>query len=441
MADPPPTETAPWPDGLPDDLRAAVDDFVQAERSGGSDDDPEAIGRLLLGWCDGRAADDLDALLDALRERGAYPISLHILEAAWNSDLPPERLGRIAQDWVGTVLHGIGDRAGAIEVAQHLAAGAEDKGPQFAGDLGHMLLEWGLIEAAAPLIEAAAEALPGDMAAQFNLGVVRKLRGDFEGAAGCFRLVLKHHDEQAARWSLGICAVALRDWPTARECWTDIGMTLPEGDGDYAAQGPLVPVKVPAEPGSPAEGEIIWGHRLGPARVVLRGLPRFNPVGYGDVVLVDGVAVAEVMHEGNPTPVVAMLGVFSTTGGVRVALEGPPAGPAVRRVAGRLVKVLQSEGWPAADLTGIDQRPDLYLGVLIPPTRTPAQLEARIRELAGPLPIDLSPLAAVRGVPEDASPEDAPTGAAAEPDAPPALEGPAAPPALPSPDDDPEPGR
>jgi len=402
MADRTPTntETAPWPDGLPDDLREAVAAFVEAERAGGDGDDPEALGALLLGWCDGRSADALELLLDALRERGAYPISLHVLEAAWNSDLPPERLGRIAQDWVGTVLHGIGDRAGAVEVAAHLAATVDARGPQFAGDLGHMLLEWGLVEPARPLIEQAAEALPGDMPAQFNLGVIRKLSGDFAAAADCFRRVLTHHDEPAARWSLGICAVALRDWATARACWSKIGIALPAGDGDYAAEGELVPVKVPAEPGAPVDGEIVWGHRIGPARVVLRGLPRFSPVGYADVVLVDGVAVAEVVDEGKPTPVVPVLGVWSHSGAARVAVTGPPAGPAVRRAVARLVRTLQSEGWPAADLSGLDHEPELHLALMVPPTRTAAGLAARIEELRGALPLDLTPLRALGAEPE-----------------------------------------
>lgn len=401
MADPTSSdsETAPWPDGLPADVQAAVEAFVAAERSGGSDDDPAQIGALLLGWCDGRSADALEALLDALRERGAYPISLHVLEAAWNSDLPPDRLGRIAQDWVGTVLHGIGDRAGAIEVAEHLAKTADDKGPQFAGDLGHMLLEWGLVEPARPLIARAAAELPGDMAAQFNRGVIHKLDGEFAAAADCFGLVLKHHDDAAARWSLGICAVAQRDWATARACWAKIGITLPDGAGDYAAEGELVPVKVPADPGAPVEGEIVWGHRIGPARVVLRGLPRFSGVGYADVVLVDGVAVAEVMDHGKPTPVVPMLALFSSSGGTRVAIHGPPAGPAVRRAADRLVRTLQSEGWPAADLTGLDHEPELYLALMVPPTRTGAQLAERIEALRGALPLDLAPLRALDGEP------------------------------------------
>ncbi|MCA9559368.1 MAG: hypothetical protein KC583_12485, partial [Myxococcales bacterium] len=176
--------------------------------------DPAALAADLLAWCDGRPADDLEALLDALRERGAYPISLEVLEAAWNSDLPAARLGRVAEDWVGTVLLGLGDRAGAREVAAHLCAGATKHGVQFAGDLGHVLLGWDMPDLAAPLIEAAAKALPGDVALRYDLGVVQKLRGDFAASADSFRAVLRHRDEPAARWNLGIAAVAQHDWAT-----------------------------------------------------------------------------------------------------------------------------------------------------------------------------------------------------------------------------------
>ena len=59
-------------------------------------------------------------MLDVLRGRRAYPISLVIIEEGWNADLPLDLLGRLAEDWLGTVLHGLGDPAGVVEVAHHL---------------------------------------------------------------------------------------------------------------------------------------------------------------------------------------------------------------------------------------------------------------------------------------------------------------------------------
>ncbi len=64
----------------------------------------------------------------------------------------------------------------------------------------------------------------------------------------------------------------------------------------------------------------------------------------------------------------------------------------MRRAAARLVQTLQSEGWPAADLTGLDGEPTLYLALIVPPSRTAAGLKERVEALRGALPLDLSPL-------------------------------------------------
>lgn len=413
MTDPtsPPTDGPPTLDGQPDgpapppatlpaDVWARVLDHLRDPAA----DDPADIAAHLLAWCDGRSADDLEQILDALRDRGAYPISLEVLEAAWNSDLPLDRLGRVAEDWIGTVLHGLGDRDGAREVAAHLARTAAQHGPQFEGDLGHVLLGWELPDLAAPLIERAAAALPGDLATQFNLGLVCKHRGDWPAAAAAFRLVLTHHDEPAARWNLGIAAVALRDWPTARACWTALGIALPPGDGDYlGAPGDPVAVRVSTaadsmaapvqhEIAAPVHHEILWADRLGPARAVLRGIARYSPLAYGDIVLIDGAPVAEAHRDGRPHPVVPCLGLFAPGGGRRVALGGPPATPAHRRAAAALVSQLNNTGWPAADLTGADRRPHLYLALIIPPGRDPADALALIEPATRALPVDLAPL-------------------------------------------------
>lgn len=361
-------------------------------------DDPADVAAELLAWCDGKSADHLEQLLDALRDRGLYAVSLEVLEAAWNSDLPIDRLGRIAEDWIGTVLHGIGDRDGAREVAAHIARGAAAHGPQFEGDLGHVLLGWDLPDIAAPLIERAAAALPGDLAAQFNLGLVCKHRGDWDRAAAAFALVLKHRDEPAARWNLGIAAVARRDWACARACWTALGIALPQGEGDYAgAPGDPIAVRLPASPpaggAAPIAHEILWADRLGPARAVLRGIARFSPHAYGDIVLIDGAPVGEARRDGATVPIVAALGLFAPGGGHRVALGGDPADASTRHRAAALITRLNAAGIPAADLTGADRRPHLYLALVIPPGRDPRDALALVD--AAELPLDLQPLRAL----------------------------------------------
>ena len=111
---------------------------------------------------------------------GAYPVSLVVLEAAWNADLPEDRLGRIAEDWIGTVLFGIGDRAGAGSRETYPQV-CKKHGPAFENDLGQLLLEWQMYSVAQPIVAAAADA-SGRYGRLFNLGIISKLSGHWETA-------------------------------------------------------------------------------------------------------------------------------------------------------------------------------------------------------------------------------------------------------------------
>ena len=114
------------------------------------------------------------AVLDGLRSRQLYDVSLVLLEAAWNAELPAAWLGRVAEDWLGTVSQGIGDPDGTRAVAEHLAKTVQEHGTAFASDFGDLLLSYAMYDLAAPFVERAAKDMPGDMSALFNLGVVRK---------------------------------------------------------------------------------------------------------------------------------------------------------------------------------------------------------------------------------------------------------------------------
>ena len=341
MASPPPD--------LPGRLWRWVEDFVA-----GSNPDAEGIGAALVEWVDGREATDLQALLDALRDSGAYPISLHVLEEAWNAEVPLELAGRIAEDWVGTVLHGVGDPKGAAVVAQHLVKGALARGPAFAGDLGHLFLDWRLFEAADPLIRAAAAAHPGDTALRFNLGVVHKLAGEWAAARDCFSLVLRHHgDDKATRWNLGVVCTALADWAGARSAWTALGFTLPPGEGDFGSPGEPTAVDL--------DSEVVWGRRLCPARVELRTLP-MTPDGanFGDVLLIDGVALAQTAYpDGSEGPILPALAVIKRAGTRthQVTVDSPGR---ARDMAERL----NQRGVPAADWSGWCAVPTVAIGQL-----------------------------------------------------------------------------
>ncbi|MGK0357865.1 MAG: hypothetical protein ACI9U2_000148 [Bradymonadia bacterium] len=354
--------SAPPPD-LPGRLWRWVEDFVA-----GSNQDADGIGAALVSWIDGRNATDLQALLDALRDTGAYPISLHVLEEAWNADVPLELAGRIAEDWVGTVLHGVGDPKGAAVVAQHLIKGALDRGPAFAGDLGHLFLDWRLFEAADPLIRTAAAAHPGDTALRFNLGVVHKLAEEWQAAKDCFLVVLRDHgDDKATRWNLGVVCTALEDWAGARAAWTTLGFALPPGDGDFGSPGEPTAVDL--------DGEVVWGRRLCPARVVLRTLPMRSVDGgpnFADVLLIDGVALTQTAYpDGSEGPVLPVLAVLDHAGTRthRIAVDTPTQ-------ARQMAEHLNQEGVPAADWSEWALDPTVAVGQLN--TLTDAMLTAAI---------------------------------------------------------------
>ena len=326
-------------------LLAEIDAVVAGEG------DAEAVAARVIAHLDGRHPDELVVALDTLRERGAYLVSLPLLEEAWNAELDDDLAGRVAEDWVGTVLHGMGDRAGALEVAEHLVRPALQRSARFAGELGHVFLAWRLTDAAAPLVAEAARQLPGDAAVQFDFGVVLKLRGDFEASRAAFeRVVLRHPDERSAWWNLGIACTALSDWSGARRAWTAVGFELPPGEGDIARPGEPTPVRLDTASGARTTHEVVWGHRLCPARVRLTGIPCFpRDATCGDVVLVDGEPVGEVPGpDGRPTHVLPALATLEVGGGeTLVAFSHRPAA---------LAEALRARGWPCVDWTGLAGR-------------------------------------------------------------------------------------
>ena len=101
------SETVPQPtlDGLSARSRTLIEQTLDRDPSG-VDNIDMIIDSLKLDL-DGASVALLEETLDWLRDAGAYALSLALLEEAWNSDLPLDLLGRIAQDWVGTVLFGL----------------------------------------------------------------------------------------------------------------------------------------------------------------------------------------------------------------------------------------------------------------------------------------------------------------------------------------------
>jgi len=379
--------TSERPEELPPELWARVTAFV--EESPGAPVEP--LVDALVEWAEGRHPDALEDLLDALRGRRAYVVSLGLLEAAWNSDLPPERMGRIVEDWIGSVKFGLDDSEGAEIVARHIAKTAHRHGQAFVADLGDLLLGWSMYEVAGPLVESAAKAMPGDLSVQFNCGVIQKMKGAWADAQKCFQQVLRHRDDQASRWNLGIACTALGDWSGARDAWTKLGMKLPGEEGDFAhEEGDTTALRLPfTDAAGSLRHEIVWARRLGPARARLRTIPRFSTsIGYGDTLLIDGVTVGETELEGEQVPIFEVLDTLEKGQAEVLIFRRADTTPTAAERVQALALQLNHDGWPAANWSNMVNNEGLCLAVAVEKHRDAESARLRVGELSATLDLE-----------------------------------------------------
>jgi hypothetical protein len=391
---------------LPKALAARVSAFLEGDLQG--DAPLDALAADLAAWLDGKPADALRLLLDDLRDGGGYGLSLRLLARAWEGTLSDAMAGEVAQDWIGTLLHGLGDRAAASDIARHVTPGALGRGAAFAGDLGDLLLSWDLRDEADPLVEFAARRNPGDLSAQFNYGVVLKFRGDWAACAAQFRALSVHRRDSAVLWNLGIACTALRDFAGARSAWRAVGLTVPDSDGDFARPGERVPVRLVAAPEAPILAEVVWGDRLCPCRVRLTGIPRFEPgAAFGDVVLVDGVSAGETTLNGQTVPIVSALGVFQSAGGALFRLRAPVGRALAPESMARVAQALRVAGYAATDWRGVGQATPA-VGVVLAADQAAHDLAAAVTEAIAGLPLFCPELDAAAGRPPGATLETLP---------------------------------
>jgi hypothetical protein len=164
------------------------------------------------------------------------------------------------------------------------------------------------LEAAMPLYERALDLDPDRAATHYNIGLVYKYRGAWVESLRHNRRAsdLRPADE-AANWNMGIAATALRDWAAAREAWHRVGIQIAEGDGPIEEDFGITPVRL-----NPNDsGEVVWGRRIDPVRVVLGNIP-YPASGFraGDVVLHDGAPVGERQYDGRTYSVFNVLALF-----------------------------------------------------------------------------------------------------------------------------------
>lgn len=124
--------------------------------------------------------------------------------------------------------------------------------------------------------------------AWFNMGLIHKWRREWVNALECCERAasLSNSGEgEPAWWNLGIAATALRRWDAARNAWRRFGIQVPGGDGEIQMRLGPAPVRLNPQ----QHGEVVWGLRIDPARVVIKNVPLpESGHRWGDIVLHDG---------------------------------------------------------------------------------------------------------------------------------------------------------
>jgi hypothetical protein len=111
---------------------------------------------------------------------------------------------------------------------------------------------------------------------------------------------------EPAYWNLGTAATALRDWELARDCWVGFGMEPLPGTGPIDIPGGPTCVRL-------SVGEVVWAVRIDPVRARVVNVP-FDPSRrFGDVVLHSGAPSGERVAGGVAYPVFDELELFEAS--------------------------------------------------------------------------------------------------------------------------------
>jgi tetratricopeptide (TPR) repeat protein len=168
---------------------------------------------------------------------------------------------------------------------------------------GRAAADRGDLDAAERLYREAIEAEPQHPFPWFNLGLLAKHRGDWRMAADCNQRAAatgRAGRDDPAWWNLGIAATALGDWATARRAWSEYGVEILPGEGPVVMDFGMRPVRLSPHGGA----EVVWGHRIDPARIVVESVPSPDSGHrWHDVVLHDGVPNGERELNGARVPV------------------------------------------------------------------------------------------------------------------------------------------
>ncbi len=242
------------------------------------------LAQQAASWADGRHPDDLGQVLDAMRDTRVYGVSIELLEAAWNSSATEAFRAQVAQDWVGTVLFGIGDPDGAVTVAEHITKTATSMSAGFLSDFADLLMEWGLLPAAFPILKDLTEKLPGDLSVRYNLATCHKFRGEWAEAKDSFLAVDQHQTAQLpVIHNLLLSAIATGDTELTESALKRIEDATPN-----LAWHLNKVIQVEMSVSDNGQAEVLYAIRVAPHQARIRGIPQDrSQLDYDDLVLVD----------------------------------------------------------------------------------------------------------------------------------------------------------
>lgn len=145
-------------------------------------------------------------------------------------------------------------------------------------------------ESAADML-ARAVRMPGGDQRQFwfDLALAHKFGRDWPAARDAGLAAVERGVEpkqDPTWWNLGIAATALRDWALARRAWRGYGIDAVEAGNDpIRIDFGFTPVRLHGRDGD----EVVWAHRLCPARAKVMSVPLpESGRRWGEVVLHDG---------------------------------------------------------------------------------------------------------------------------------------------------------
>jgi hypothetical protein len=176
---------------------------------------------------------------------------------------------------------------------------------------GNILKDAGDLGGAERAYRAAIACSPDWSVPYYDLGLLCKYAGRWQESLD-FNLLAAARDpeDEAVWWNLGIAATAVANWPEARRAWAACGMSPPPGDGapDFAFGS--IPVRLDADD----HGEVVWAHRIDPARARILNVPLpASSHNHGEVVLTDGAADGFRTVNGQKYPVLNALAVLESS--------------------------------------------------------------------------------------------------------------------------------